>query len=80
LKSLRLETIDEDYFVDFPVCPRIKKLNFGWRLDETHDVVSKLTKMVRFFPNLANMECRFNAEPYASEQVDIVDFKAIQTY
>jgi hypothetical protein len=68
--NLNLEKIDDDYFVDFPICPRIKKISFTWeQLDETHEIVSKLTKMVSFFPNLIDMRCDFNAKHYTSEQV-----------
>lgn len=46
LKTLILEAITDDYFVDFPVCPRIKKLDFVWtQLDETHELLPKLTNI-----------------------------------
>lgn len=67
------ETIDDNYFADFPLCSRIRKLDFRWsQLDETHELVSKLTKMVSFFPNLTNMDCDFDAQYYISEKVGII--------
>ncbi|KAI6170791.1 hypothetical protein M3Y97_01112100 [Aphelenchoides bicaudatus] len=63
------ETIDDDYFDDFPKCPRVKTLSFLLtQLDETHDLIPKITKMVSFFPNLTEIDCFFNAEHYTSEQ------------
>lgn len=65
------ETIEDDYFADFPICPRIKTLEFVWyQLDETHDLVSKLTDIVPFFPNLIKLKCNFLAENHLSKEVD----------
>jgi hypothetical protein len=70
ITSFILEKIDEDYFDDFPVCFYTKKLDFEWdQLDETHDLLPKITKMIPFFPNLIRMVCYFEAEQYTSEQV-----------
>ncbi|KAI6193985.1 hypothetical protein M3Y96_01077100 [Aphelenchoides besseyi] len=49
-------TIDDNFFDDFPTCPSVKKLKFTWRnLDEMHNIVPKVTKMMPFFPNLCQL-------------------------
>ncbi|KAI6193904.1 hypothetical protein M3Y96_01068200 [Aphelenchoides besseyi] len=51
-------TIDDNFFDDFPTCPSVKKLKFTWRnLDEMHNIVPKVTKMMPFFPNLCQLYC-----------------------
>ncbi|KAI6179518.1 hypothetical protein M3Y98_00619100 [Aphelenchoides besseyi] len=51
-------TIDDNFFDDFPTCPSVKKLKFTWRnLDEMHNLVPKVTKMMPFFPNLCQLYC-----------------------
>ncbi|KAI6227161.1 hypothetical protein M3Y95_00697300 [Aphelenchoides besseyi] len=63
-------TIDDNYFHDFPTCPSVETLRFGCKdLNENHDLVSKLTEMIPFFPNLSKLFCDFEAEHYTPEQV-----------
>jgi hypothetical protein len=64
------ENIDSNYFDDFPTCPRIQEIDFRWvQLDETHELVPKVTEIIPFFPNLKLMVCFFEAEYRTSEQV-----------
>ncbi|KAI6197747.1 hypothetical protein M3Y94_01261600 [Aphelenchoides besseyi] len=51
--------IDDNFFEDFPTCSSVEKLEVNW--DDRHednDFVSKITKMMPFFPNLVKLFCR----------------------
>ncbi|KAI6205259.1 hypothetical protein M3Y94_00772200 [Aphelenchoides besseyi] len=63
--------IDDNFFDDFPTCSSVEELNFNWKeLNEDQDIVSKVTKMVSFFPNLKELLYRSIAVHYTAEQVD----------
>ncbi|KAI6210444.1 hypothetical protein M3Y96_00328900 [Aphelenchoides besseyi] len=65
-------TIDDNFFDDFPTCPSVEKLRIGCKdLSETHDLVSKITQMMPFFPNLRDLLCNFDAEHYTPEQFSL---------
>ncbi|KAI6179219.1 hypothetical protein M3Y98_00586700 [Aphelenchoides besseyi] len=65
-------TIDDNFFDDFPTCPSVKKLKFTWRnLDEMHNIVPKVTKMMPFFPNLCQLYCRFETYDYLHEELSL---------
>ncbi|KAI6219271.1 hypothetical protein M3Y95_01121700 [Aphelenchoides besseyi] len=65
-------TIDDNFFNDFPTCPSVEKLKFTWKdLDEIHNLVWKVTKMMPFFPNLSELLCCFRAEHYTLEQFSL---------
>ncbi|KAI6179172.1 hypothetical protein M3Y98_00581700 [Aphelenchoides besseyi] len=65
-------TIDDNFFDDFPTCPSVKKLKFSWAyLDEMHNIVPKVTKMMPFFPNLRQLYCRFEAYYYPHEELSL---------
>ncbi|KAI6200409.1 hypothetical protein M3Y96_00730700 [Aphelenchoides besseyi] len=62
-------TIDDDFFCDFPTSPTVEKLNFVWlNLGKNHDLISKITKMMPFFPNLVELTSFFQVKRYTHER------------
>ncbi|KAI6205140.1 hypothetical protein M3Y94_00758800 [Aphelenchoides besseyi] len=73
IKSPRFdETIDKKFFNNFPTCPSVAELMCRWKnLNADHDLVSKVTKMVPFFPNLRKLCCYFTADHYTPAQFSL---------
>ncbi|KAI6232178.1 hypothetical protein M3Y95_00459300 [Aphelenchoides besseyi] len=66
------ETIDNNFFDDFPTCPSVERLIFSWKdLNADHNLVSKVTEMVPFFPRLRKLYCCFRADHYTAEQFSL---------
>ncbi|KAI6209240.1 hypothetical protein M3Y96_00200500 [Aphelenchoides besseyi] len=64
--------IDKYFFDDFPTCLSVEELLFILQnLIENYDLVSKITKMIPFFPNLRELLCSFSAEHYTAEQFSL---------
>ncbi|KAI6232164.1 hypothetical protein M3Y95_00457900 [Aphelenchoides besseyi] len=64
--------IDDNFFDDFPTCPSVEMLKFNWKeLNEDHDLVSKVTRMIPFFPKLRKLYCCFRADHYTAEQFSL---------